>query len=45
MVKKLVFIIEEFLRNHYLKSFGYKKRKMEHLIAKAKQSSAATAVA
>jgi hypothetical protein len=28
-VKKLVVVIEEFLRNHYLKSFGYTKRKFE----------------
>ena len=28
-IKKLVFVIEEFLRNHYLKSFGYTKRKFE----------------
>jgi len=29
LVKKLVRVIEEFLRNHYLKSFGYKKRRLE----------------
>lgn len=32
VVKKLIVIIEEFLRNHYLKSFGYKKRRMEDFI-------------
>lgn len=29
MVKKLIRVIEEFLRNHYLKSFGYKKKRLD----------------
>ena len=30
LVKKLIKVIEEFLRNHYLKSFGYSKKRLEH---------------
>jgi len=29
IVKKLVKVIEEFLRNHYLKSFGYSKKRLD----------------
>ena len=29
--KKLARVIEEFLRNHYLKSFGYNKKKLDDL--------------
>ena len=28
-VRKLSKVIEEFLRNHYLKSFGYTKKRLE----------------
>ena len=31
LVKKLISVIEEFLRNHYLKSFGYSKKKLDDL--------------
>ena len=34
-VKKLVAVIEEFLRNHYLKSFGYKKKIIDASVAEA----------
>ena len=29
ILKKLTRVIEEFLRNHYLKSFGYKKKHLD----------------
>ena len=29
LLKKLTMVIEEFLRNHYLKSFGYKKKRLD----------------
>ena len=31
LVKKLISVIEEFLRNHYLKSFGYAKKRLDDL--------------
>ena len=31
LLKKLIMVIEEFLRNHYLKSFGYKKKRLDDL--------------
>ena len=31
LLKKLTMVIEEFLRNHYLKSFGYNKKKLDDL--------------
>lgn len=29
IVKKLVKVVEEFLRNHYLKSFGFNKKRLD----------------
>ena len=29
LLKKLTMVIEEFLRNHYLKSFSYKKKRLD----------------
>jgi len=31
LLKKLTMVIEEFLRNHYLKSFGYSKKCLDDL--------------
>ena len=31
LLKKLTMVIEEFLRNHYLKAFGYNKKKLDEL--------------
>ena len=31
IVRKLVRVIEEFLRNHYLKSFGYQKKCLDDI--------------
>ena len=31
LVKKLISVNEEFLRNHYLKSFGFKKKRLDDL--------------
>ena len=33
LVKKLTKVVEEFLRNHYLKSFGYRKSKLEDFMS------------
>ena len=35
LLKKLTMVIEEFLRNHYLKSFGYKKKRLDDQAAAA----------
>lgn len=31
LLKKLIMVIEEFLRNHYLKSFGYSKKRLDDI--------------